>query len=143
MENITYESFISITAILIALLSLWLTRVSIKKANFFHIESFLLQLIDIKATEVNETYRNNKYELDAKTASHIVSILISYRECVELILSSKSILIDKDKFSMILFLQLHTDIRIHITENKFLDNDNFDPIFKTQIDELKNMFNFK
>lgn len=143
MDKISISDFAQYIAILIALVALWQTRLSNKRTVKFHLESSLFQLIDIKATEVNEIFRNNNYIFDTKTSSNILSVLISFRQCLDLMINDK-IIIDKQKFVDIFYLQLNTSIRIAIKDNSIfkLENPTRDdsPIFIGQTNEIENWF---
>lgn len=136
----TINLTIALLSLIVAAISLLYSRLTLRKSTAFHLESLILQLIDIKASEANEAYRINNYIFDTKTASHIVSILISFKECVEVMLEHKTISIDERRFYTILFLQLHTDIRIGIKEGKFTTNDDFSNIFRQQVKDLQALF---
>ncbi len=136
----TINLTIALLSLIVAAISLFYSRLTLRKSTAFHLESLILQLIDIKASEANEAYRINNYSFDTKTASHIVSILISFKECVEVMLAHNTISIDERRFYTILFLQLHTDIRIGIKEEKFTTNDDFSSIFRQQVKDLQALF---
>lgn len=135
----TINLTIALFSFIVAAISLYYSRLTLKKSTAFHLESLILQLIDIKASEANEAYRINNYGFDDKTTSHIVSILISFKESVDLMLEHKTISIDKKRFYTILLLQLHTDIRIGIKLGKFTKNDPSDILYQ-QVKEIQAIF---